>query len=66
MKLLGYERYGVQGGDWGGLVSPYMAIIDPNRVVGVHVNLAVAPSTDDAAEAAAHGVVPGPYAMTIA
>jgi microsomal epoxide hydrolase len=66
MKLLGYERYGVQGGDWGGLVSPYMAIIDPKSVVGVHVNLAVAPSTDNAAEAAARGVVPGPNAMTIA
>ena len=33
MKGLGIERYGVQGGDWGGLVSPYMAVIAPELVM---------------------------------
>jgi pimeloyl-ACP methyl ester carboxylesterase len=38
MSRLGYERYGVQGGDIGGSVSPQVARADRERVVGVHVN----------------------------
>lgn len=64
MEGLGYARYGVQGGDWGGTVSPCMALAAPEAVVGVHVNLCVAPSTYDREEAAAHGVLPGPSAIT--
>ncbi|MEQ8662311.1 MAG: epoxide hydrolase [Gammaproteobacteria bacterium] len=56
---LGIERYGVQGGDWGGIVSPYMAIDDAAHVVGVHLNMCSTPSTDDADEARAQGVMPG-------
>ena len=66
LRGLGYQRYGVQGGDWGSLASAYMALIDPERVAGVHLNLCPAPSTDDPDEAAARGVVPGPFAMTVA
>ena len=36
---LGYQRYGVQGGDWGALVSYNMAELSPDRVIGLHVNL---------------------------
>ncbi|MEV6282131.1 epoxide hydrolase family protein [Kribbella sp. NPDC051770] len=38
MSRLGYDRYGVQGGDIGGAVSPQVARADRERVVGVHVN----------------------------
>ena len=38
MHLLGYERYGVQGGDVGAGVAQDMAVADPAGVVGVHVN----------------------------
>ncbi|MVU77794.1 alpha/beta fold hydrolase [Nocardia sp. ET3-3] len=38
MNRLGYERYGVQGGDIGGAVSPEVARHAPERVIGVHVN----------------------------
>ncbi|ONI71602.1 epoxide hydrolase [Kribbella sp. ALI-6-A] len=38
MNRLGYQRYGVQGGDIGGAVSPEVARADRERVVGVHVN----------------------------
>jgi pimeloyl-ACP methyl ester carboxylesterase len=38
MERLGYERYGVQGGDTGAAVSPQVARAAPMRVVGVHVN----------------------------
>ncbi|MFI6325048.1 epoxide hydrolase family protein [Nonomuraea sp. NPDC050556] len=40
MSRLGYERYGVQGGDWGSFVTPEMGRIAPDRVIGVHVNSA--------------------------
>ena len=38
MEQLGYERYGVQGGDIGGAVSPAVARAARDRVVGVHTN----------------------------
>jgi epoxide hydrolase len=40
MHRLGYERYGTQGGDFGAFVSPELGRIDPDYVVGVHVNAA--------------------------
>ncbi|MBX9246843.1 epoxide hydrolase [Actinotalea ferrariae] len=38
MRRLGYARYGVQGGDLGAAVSPEVARVAPDAVVGVHVN----------------------------
>ena len=38
MRRLGYERYGAQGGDIGAGVTGSSARIDPEHVVGVHVN----------------------------
>jgi epoxide hydrolase len=40
MARLGYRRYGAQGGDWGAFVSPDLARIDRDHVVGVHLNAA--------------------------
>jgi epoxide hydrolase len=40
MRRLGYERYGAQGGDWGAFVSPELGRVDPDHVVGIHVNAA--------------------------
>jgi len=41
MGRLGYERYGVQGGDAGAFIAPWMGRIDPAHLVGVHVNALV-------------------------
>ncbi|UGT57868.1 epoxide hydrolase family protein [Nocardia asteroides] len=38
MTRLGYERFGVQGGDIGAAVSPEVGRVAPERVIGVHVN----------------------------
>jgi pimeloyl-ACP methyl ester carboxylesterase len=38
MAELGYERYGVQGGDLGGSGSPEVGRAAPSHVVGVHTN----------------------------
>jgi epoxide hydrolase len=47
MARLGYDRYGVQGGDAGAVVAPEMGRIDAAHVVGVHVNaLVMFPSGD--------------------
>jgi pimeloyl-ACP methyl ester carboxylesterase len=40
MRRLGYERYGAQGGDFGAFVAPDLGRVDPDHVVGVHVNAA--------------------------
>ena len=40
MARLGYGRYGAQGGDWGAFVSPELGRIDPDHIVGVHLNAA--------------------------
>ena len=40
MRRLGYERYGAQGGDLGALVSPELGPVDPEHIVGIHLNAA--------------------------
>ena len=42
MADLGYERYGLQGGDWGSLVSANLADLHPDRVIGLHLNMVTA------------------------
>ena len=40
MARLGYDRYGAQGGDFGAFIAPALGRVDPDHVVGVHVNAA--------------------------
>ena len=42
MARLGYSRYGVQGGDWGAIISRLVAINDAPHVVGLHSNFCLA------------------------
>ncbi|TNC19718.1 epoxide hydrolase [Georgenia sp. 311] len=37
MALLGYDRYGAAGSDWGTSVSATLGVLDPARVAGVHL-----------------------------
>jgi len=39
MDTLGYPRYGVQGGDWGGFLASVMGLGFPQRLTGIHLNL---------------------------
>jgi len=44
MHLLGYERYGAQGGDFGAAVTTFMALSDPKPLLGIHLsNLELTP-----------------------
>jgi pimeloyl-ACP methyl ester carboxylesterase len=38
MSVLGYRRFGVQGGDWGSWVSAAAALQHPDRVAAIHLN----------------------------
>ncbi|MEV6278802.1 epoxide hydrolase family protein [Nocardia sp. NPDC051832] len=38
MARLGYDRYGVQGGDHGAFIAPALGRVDAEHVAGVHVN----------------------------
>ncbi|MEU2039858.1 epoxide hydrolase family protein [Nocardia niwae] len=53
MARLGYDRYGVQGGDHGAFIAPALARIDTGHVIGVHVNALVTFPTGDPADMAA-------------
>jgi pimeloyl-ACP methyl ester carboxylesterase len=53
MARLGYQRYGVQGGDVGALIGPLMGRAAPDRVIGVHVNALVTFPSGDPADMAA-------------
>ena len=47
MAELGYGRYGAQGGDWGSMISTQLALVDPEHLVGLHLNMIVAPPPAD-------------------
>ena len=52
MRGLGYERYGAQGGDFGAGVATFMALEDPEPMIGVHLsNLEITPYTGPGARA---------------
>ena len=50
MARLGYDRYGVQGGDVGAFVAPLIGRVDAGHVIGVHVNALVTFPSGDPAE----------------
>ena len=53
MSRLGYERFGAQGGDWGSAVTSTIGAMNPDRVLGIHVNMPtvpLGPLPDDATE----------------
>lgn len=39
MAKLGFARYGCQGGDWGAVASAWNAVVAPERVAGIHLNM---------------------------
>jgi microsomal epoxide hydrolase len=53
MRQLGYDRYIAQGGDAGAVISLELGRIDPEHVIGVHVNMLMTFPSGDPAEFAA-------------
>jgi microsomal epoxide hydrolase len=52
MRRLGYDRYAVHGGDLGTWISLTMAGMNPEPVLGAHVNFLLTPPSGDPAELA--------------
>jgi epoxide hydrolase len=50
MRRLGYDRYGAHGNDAGAIVAPIQGRVDPDRVIGVHVNQIFSFPSGDPAE----------------
>lgn len=54
VRELGYERYGTQGGDWGGIISAKMGSAHTDHVAAIHLNFVIGlppaePSDEDRA-----------------
>lgn len=47
MQRLGYDRYGAHGNDAGALVSPELAVIDSEHIIGVHITAGLGIPTGD-------------------
>ncbi|CAH2000397.1 unnamed protein product [Acanthoscelides obtectus] len=39
MARLGFNRYYIQGGDWGSMIVHVMSVLYPDRILGVHQNM---------------------------
>ena len=37
--VLGYKRFGAQGGDWGSFIASRLGFAFPERIIGIHLNL---------------------------
>ena len=37
-KVLGYEKFGAQGGDWGAFITSRLACVRPELLIGIHLN----------------------------
>ncbi len=37
--VLGYRRFGAQGGDWGAFITSRLGLVYPDRLAGIHLNL---------------------------
>ena len=46
-RRLGYDSYVAQGGDWGAGVTARIGAQDPEHCRGIHLNMALAPPTED-------------------
>ncbi|HKS92139.1 MAG TPA: epoxide hydrolase, partial [Tepidiformaceae bacterium] len=51
MTGLGYDRYGVQGGDWGGITAAKMGSAHADHVEAIHLNFVIAPPPTDMSDA---------------
>ena len=47
--VLGYTRFGAQGGDWGAAVTSRLGYAYADRMIGIHVNLMLAAGRDPSA-----------------
>jgi microsomal epoxide hydrolase len=56
MSALGYEKFGAQGGDWGGLIGAALGAYHADHLIGLHLNLV--PATPPENPAATENLTP--------
>jgi microsomal epoxide hydrolase len=42
-EVLGYPRFGAQGGDWGAFIATRLGAVHPDKLTGVHLNMLAVP-----------------------
>src|SRR5580658_2532509 len=47
--VLGYSRFGAQGGDWGAAITTRLGYAHKDRMIGIHINLMTAAGRDASA-----------------
>jgi len=47
MNHLGYGRFAAQGGDWGAMITTLLGAHHADRVIGIHLNMPLAPPDPD-------------------
>src|ERR1700728_987137 len=47
--VLGFARFGAQGGDWGAAVTSRLGYAHADRMIGIHINLMMAAGRDPSA-----------------
>ena len=47
--VLGFSRFGAQGGDWGAAVTSRLGYAYPDRMIGIHINMMMAAGRDPSA-----------------
>ncbi len=64
MARLGYDRYGAQGGDWGAVITRWLAVDAAEHLVGIHLNMVLCevPHTADGG-VSLDGVTPAELAL---
>lgn len=58
MDLLGYARFGAQGGDWGGFITSRLGAVHGGKLAGIHLNMLAVrrePATDPTPEEQRYG-----------
>ncbi|XP_022226072.2 juvenile hormone epoxide hydrolase 2 [Drosophila obscura] len=58
MARLGYDKYFIQGGDWGSIIGNHMATLFPDNVLGYHSNMCTTMSPKSNVKGALAGLWP--------
>ncbi|XP_011495330.1 PREDICTED: juvenile hormone epoxide hydrolase 2-like [Ceratosolen solmsi marchali] len=58
MLRLGYDKFYTQGGDWGAVITSYMAVLYPQHMLGMHLNLCMVLNPWTLAKTAIYSLIP--------
>lgn len=65
MVRLGYDRFIIQGGDWGSIIGSHIATLFPQNVIGYHSNMCIMDSPLTTMKSVVSGVVAAYYSPSL-